>query len=800
MFRIILAITILTAAARSDDPHLLFHASYDDGFDADHARGQAKATVLSTPEGIPAPELVEGVKGRAAKVLGGGLNYALPGNLELEAGTIEFWLKPVDWDGTDDLMHFFFSTNVKPKGHMIIYRYLRTKKPKSGIFGKLAFYLRGGLPEDEKHSLVIPHSTVSDKWKRGQWHHVAGTWGKREARLYVDGILVGSGHGKLPSDRPDFFSVSANNRAKGGVGNVIDEFRIHSRGLALEEILAHYVAGKRTLVLREAASTTTDPEQLGKSLQVAAVFQNSLRELFVRVDATSLPLKDLPGLRVAVMLEAPSGRPAIAAKQVSISELCMAQTSLPAGTIAPGTYNLECRVLGPSQDKVLAVHRSEITRPEADWLENDLGLGNEPVPPFEPVRIEDGRISVWGKTYELGNRLLLQQATVRPDPNAGLHKSVKTFWHDASLLAKPIRIAGTFDGEEIRLDTGKRTQLDAQPAYATFDVSCRQDPVAARTVLRFDDDSIVTAEIALETVNIAEIRDLRIEIPLKSRYCRWMNWTSLDGGRSASGAGAIPDGEGIVWQGPFHPLLWVGDDYRGFGYFFDNSRGWQGDLTAPDRVQIRRTGQTTTVVLRLVPKGCGRPQPWQTKISFLATPAKPMPPKWRGTELGGNFRIRHIPYRESCPRHVVYWWTTAFFEDGQNHFSSPRTDTIRLDAIREAIAKNGDKPISHVFYTYANSYRHPVVRHFYSDWCNKSTDDLLSMLSQPEAPMSVRVDWNTSIRDWWLTQMDKLADLGVDGIYSDDPYTHPSFNHRTGTAFVAPDGEVRPNYGLYGLR
>jgi glycosyl hydrolase family 123 len=61
------------------------------------------------------------------------------------------------------------------------------------------------------------------------------------------------------------------------------------------------------------------------------------------------------------------------------------------------------------------------------------------------------------------------------------------------------------------------------------------------------------------------------------------------------------------------------------------------------------------------------------------------------------------------------------------------------------------------------------------------------------------VDWNTSVRDWWLVQMSQLADLGVDGIYCDDPYTHPSYNHRTGTAFIGPDGKVRPNYGLYGL-
>ncbi|OIO95322.1 MAG: hypothetical protein AUJ92_08180 [Armatimonadetes bacterium CG2_30_59_28] len=93
-----------------------------------------------------------------------------------------------------------------------------------------------------------------------------------------------------------------------------------------------------------------------------------------------------------------------------------------------------------------------------------------------------------------------------------------------------------------------------------------------------------------------------------------------------------------------------------------------------------------------------------------------------------------------------------------------------------------------------------MVPPFYSDWCVKSTDDLVSQLNLGEIPQSTRVDWNSSVRDWWLTQIDKWADLGVDGIYCDDPYTNPSYNERTGTAFVAADGKVRPNYGLYGLR
>lgn len=795
-FTICTALVIRLALPADDAGGLLFHASYDSALDADVARGDSDATVLES-DGDREPRLVKGVLGKGVLVPRRGLRYEAHGNLSSAEGTIEFWFQPVDWDGSDGLMHHLFGTDMKPKCHMLIYRYMRTKRKIGGIFGQFAFYIRGGDPQDAKHSLVIPRTRVSDGWKRSEWHHVVGTWGKQQARLYVDGALVGQAHGKLPSDEPRTFTVSGNGADK-GVANVIDELRIYDRVLKLQEIAAHYVRGKRVLVLRQSPATPQSPEELGRRLKVGCLFQDGLRKLLVRVDATELPVPDLPALRVAMVVLADGATPVVELERVAVSELCVAEATLAVEELPAGTHRLDVIVADAEQGTILARVKGEVVRPEAGWLGNDIGRSDAPVAPFEPVVVEGGRVRLWGKHYELDGHLLLKQAVVRPDPNAALHRTVTRFWHEAELLAEPIRLVGTFGSSEVDFAKGTARLVSASQTHAVFETRARHGTTSAKVRLRFDDDSIITADVSLAFDQPTDVKDLRLEIPLKTRYCQWMNWTSLAGHRDASGSGAIPPGEGVVWQGVFHPLLWLGDDYRGFGYFCDTSRGWTGDLTAPDRVLIRREGDVTRAVLCFVPEG--KMSDWEAKVSFLATPARPLPAKWRGMSLGGNFRVRHVPYREACPMHVVYWWTTAFFEQKQDHFSSPRTDTLRLDAIGSAIAQNGDEPISHVFYTYPNSYHHPIVRHFYSDWCNKPTEDLVGALGQREAPTSTRVDWNTSVRDCWLYQMDKLADLGVDGIYCDDPYTHPSFNHRTGTAFIGEDGEIRPNYGLYGLR
>ena len=792
------------SAAAPHMPRLLFHASYDTGVDADSAGGKREARPVPAKDGVREPSHVPGVFGRALEVERGGLRYGAAGNLNHASGSIEFWFKPLDWDGADSAMHHLFGTENKPRCHMLIYRYMRTTKKIAGIFGKFAFYLKGGAVEDPKHELVIPSSRVSDDWVPGQWHHVVGTWGKRSARLYVDGALVGEAHGKLPGQPPASFTVSANSSDKGGVGNVVDDLRIYASPLRPNQVTESYLRGRRALAALRAGESedmAADPDAMGKQLRVGALFQDGLSTLLVRIDASGLPLRELSGLRGDVEVLASDGVVVTQTRGVPLSELGVAQARVPTAALAPGAYRLRVNVRPVAKaPKPVAVWTERIERPDARWLGNSIGISDRPVPPFEPVTVEGSTVRVWGKRYSLDNAFILAQATVSPDPNAALHRAVRGFWRDASLLAGPIRLTGGFDAEEVSFATAAGSWQGAAATHAVLETRTQHGAVEARSTVRIDDDSIITADLSLTFGRATHVRDLKIEIPLRSEYCRWMNWTSLDGHRDASGAAPIPEGQGVVWRGVFHPLLWLGDDYRGFGCFFDTSLGWAHELTDPDRVLVRRTGEVTTVVLRLVPDEPARAEPWRTRVSFLATPARPLPRQWRGTVLGGNFSIRHVPYAEGSPRHVVYWWTNAFFEDKQSHFSSPRTDTIRLDAIRDAIAQNGDEPISHVFYTYPNSYDHPVVPAFYSDWCTKSSDDLVSGLSSGEPPQATRVDWNSSVKDWWLTQMSGLADLGVDGIYCDDPYTHPSFNERTGTAFAGPAGAVRPNYGLYGLR
>ena len=98
------------------------------------------------------------------------LTYATAGNLEREAGTVEFWLKP-DWDGDDELSYTFFEVGYEWFNRMRIM--------KDGA-NNLRFMV---WDDDTEYGVAY---NVGD-WLAGEWHHVAVTWQGDEIALYVDG-------------------------------------------------------------------------------------------------------------------------------------------------------------------------------------------------------------------------------------------------------------------------------------------------------------------------------------------------------------------------------------------------------------------------------------------------------------------------------------------------------------------------------------------------------------------------------------------------------------------------------------
>ena len=135
----------------------------------------------------------------------------------IERGTIEFWVK-LGVDVPDvNRETFWFYTYKLPNDAIFV-----------SLDGKLSFPPLARLSIKSAGSWFAAKSPGL-KWKKGEIHHVAGTWGKDGMKLYLDGELASSDKFEGgPTAMPDTFAVNNTDNQGGGFYTecVVDELRI----------------------------------------------------------------------------------------------------------------------------------------------------------------------------------------------------------------------------------------------------------------------------------------------------------------------------------------------------------------------------------------------------------------------------------------------------------------------------------------------------------------------------------------------------------------------------------------------
>lgn len=233
--------TVSGFAALEDS--LLLYAPFDGSVEATVARGNGTPTVAVPPEFRP------GVRGRALVVggvpedrertiddlpapadgLGRNVCFSPEGNIDVQQGTVSFWVKPLDWSGADGGFNVLFRTQAG-RNYFMLYKFFH---------GERLLMLIG---KDEKWTSAqhrIGH------WMPGQWRHVAATWNRDEQRLFIDGVLACVRKRRFPLEAiepVEPISVGPGGSwAKGFIGHsLIDELRIHDRPLSHAHVMELY--------------------------------------------------------------------------------------------------------------------------------------------------------------------------------------------------------------------------------------------------------------------------------------------------------------------------------------------------------------------------------------------------------------------------------------------------------------------------------------------------------------------------------------------------------------------------------
>lgn len=221
--------------ADSLDGEVLFHASFDRGFDADKAKGDAVGRVMGNVE------TVEGIKGKAVVVGGKGwLQYAIEGNMNKDggAGSIEMWVKPLDWGGPVFKEAAFFGADYDNTGAEIdmigMFRLYNI-----GTVPRLTF-IGGPYPDDAMKNQAIVQTEIP-KWQQGEWHHLVVTWDGLALAMYIDGEQTRR-HTlttRLVPVLGNAFTVGAKPWVDSG-DTAIDEVTIYKTALLPEEVAQRY--------------------------------------------------------------------------------------------------------------------------------------------------------------------------------------------------------------------------------------------------------------------------------------------------------------------------------------------------------------------------------------------------------------------------------------------------------------------------------------------------------------------------------------------------------------------------------
>lgn len=505
-------------------------------------------------------------------------------------------------------------------------------------------------------------------------------------------------------------------------------------------------------------------------------------------------------------------------------------------------------------------------RREFEWEDNQLGITDEIYPPFEPIDVDGDTIDVVMREYDLGglglwnavrargnNRMWVEEngegertdiydTRYEPDPDEkGAHLEYR------DLLAEPMTVRVSQDGSGLDAEgealeaTGEITSREPQEVAFEGSASHPGVDVETRTITEFDGTTRVEMDL-LPGDEEEEIDALWVDIPLRDELMPLyhVSTTAL----RVNPAGETPDGEGLVWDTRdfpdgrwptgFRPYLWLGGAERGLSWFADNDKDWVKDVDLEEgeyapALSLHREDGVLTLRVHLVQKPITLERERNIVFGLMATPAKPMPERWRAfgrpDHPGVSFKMGHGfglygSYASKYP--VNYDW--ARFD----HSYAKRTgdEELREDSaerVEDWYERNIDERAQRVqkldrldgldfsgydpdgfFSVYYDEFHSTLVKGgeeapaFYTEW----TGDPLSE-SYFSDPPPVRISMGTgplvqSYRDFACWYAREWLERGF-GIYFDNSFPKRAYDPVTTNAYEW-NGEIIPSAGIWNHR
>ncbi|MBC7286602.1 MAG: LamG domain-containing protein [Armatimonadetes bacterium] len=733
-----LAFSLLAATANAQiRPTLAL--DFEGNFDGQGAAGLVRATL----DGKPA--LVDGKFGKAL-LSGPSTGYLLfptPGIVNPVRGTVEMWVCPVDWDGTEEKFHVFF--DARGQGAFYLYK-----------------YYQGGLLMLSCSRLEGPyHSASADikSWKPGEWHHIAGTWRPTKQCVYVDGKLAGTVQPSLPASLDPTFRIGDHPwHIERASSSIIDRVRIYDRCLTDEEIAAHYRGEyERVFPVSE------------KNFDLTFDVNPDARRLDATLEIIGGAALDETGLSAEFSVAPIGGGEAVKAPASFRDGQASAELSLAA--LKPGAYRLTAAV-ATAAGETFRVSR-DFSIPALDWMGNRIGLDEVVLPPWTPLSVRKGtsvRIRCWGREYTLAE--------------TGLPAQIRSA--GADLLARPVALIVTAGGRPLQWEKGSIRIVSSQPAAADVEAvaeaPCGSGSATLRAKARAEYDGLLLTTLTLEMPSGVSPDAISLEIPLRPEVALYRHryspaWANI--------TGSLPAGEGVVDSASFIPMAWIGDNDRGLFWFCERAEHWPNS-DAPNAFETVRTASEVVMRFNLLAPGQRLPDRWIWEFGLQATPVKPIPKDWR--------KWRLTPARGA---NVEIIWPTPS-PDSMKYYGYP--EAANPKAFAERVKRLHDRGIKAVPYSCLTflSAACPEFQWFKSKWWMGGGDASSSDVAAYGAMFAMVCPQAPGLGDFLVWKNRQFMErYRLDGFYHDN--THP-YACALGPCAYTRDGTKRPTYHILAYR
>ena len=790
----------------------------------DVAEDEAAGEMERALEGAMPLESTSGVRGQALIIRGGEARIDLPEDVDFTDGTVEFWLKPGDWDNLtvrpsewregygyrDSVLHLLSVYGVPREG---------AGEPVPLVSIRVS-RLGAKLPvtdEFEKHFPSRPRVSLEPQ----QWTHVLCHWGesiKSAGPVYFDGHRMGR------ATRADWDVWKKHRPAFIKFGSVketaFDELRVYPYAFGRTEI-QNSIAEHKGESMQE-LGREPDVPQFVQSIDGLKIDPHARSLSYVysqgNVDLElNMPLHRFSGgwdknwvsgastegpVRVWFAYRLSIGKLLVALTEVAATHRAEIELRLPqsgqkvAGTITrfsagkggtvldvgllpEGDHPLSGVLFGDDGRKV-GMFKSTFHRTPLPWLNNKLGLPDVPPPPFEPIVVEEQTVTAVGREHIIGADGNFRSVVVKGE----------------ELLAAPIRFEAQVGGQAVTLrGVGPAKFGRCVPVEAKWESTASAGGIAIQSAVTFEYDGMARYDLEVKpTAGQVSVERLSLQIPLKAKYAQLMHVLPV-GGRFRAYVTATfpPSGEGVVWDSKtwcqrqrtsrgassFVSNVWLGGMLRGLVWFADNDMGWVPNGDRPAATITREAG-VVTLGFHFISEDFVLKEPRRITYGLLATPPKPLPKDHRLWNRGHTPEVGSIGGRlTSCDAFAP--WEVPVVDRRRSSFSywPPNDDWefAKMAAARQRVCGHNKYPPGVALMLYHDKDHCPVhpdgIPYFGWIW---------RCCSYPQS----RVDSLLWYMDKWITS-------GMDGVYIDDVFPNADWNHYPiGTAYVLPDGRKLP--------